>query len=163
MASKTELKALTMLRSIELTRDMETRHLRKLAAIAQEITFHEGEFIYRQGDKGKGLYLLQEGEVVIEMEVPGQNQVVMNYLGPGDFFGWSSLFPLEHKMAWTRALQSTRALMFEADSLRDACRLDHTLEYAIVRRAGRDMVNRIKATRHYLSRMVSQQIGIGAG
>ena len=163
MASKTELNALTMLRSIELTRDMETRHLRKLASIAQEIVFHEGEIIYRQGDKGKGLYLIQEGNVVIEMEIPGQDQVIMNDLGPSEFFGWSSLFPLEHKMAWTRASQSTRALMFEADLLRDACRLDHTLEYAIVRRAGRDMVHRIKATRHYLSKMVSQQVGIGAG
>lgn len=163
MASKTELRALTMLRSIELTRDMETRHLRKLASIAQEVAFHEGEIIYRQGDKGKAVYLIQEGEVAIEMDIPGQDQVVMNYLGPGDFFGWSSLFPLEHKMAWTRAFQSTRALMFDADSLRDACRLDHTLEYAIVRRAGRDMVNRIKATRHYLSRMISQQMGIGVG
>lgn len=163
MASKTELRALTMLRSIELTRDMETRHLRKLASIAQEITFHEGEIIYRQGDKGKAVYLIQEGKVAIEMDIPGQDQVVMNYLGPGEFFGWSSLFPLEHKMAWTRASQATQALMFDADALRDACRIDHTLEYVIVRRAGRDMVNRIKATRHYLSIMVSQQIGVEAG
>ncbi|MCB0208228.1 MAG: cyclic nucleotide-binding domain-containing protein [Anaerolineae bacterium] len=154
MASKTELKALTMLRSIELTRDMETKHLRKLASIAQETAFGGNEVIYRQGDKGKGLYLIQEGEIVIEMDIPGQPRVALNRLGSGQFFGWSSLFPIERKMAWTRAVQPTYALLFDARALQDACRLDHTLEFTIVRRAGRDMVERIKATRSLLGRMI---------
>ena len=154
MATKTELKALTMLRSIELTRDMETKHLRKLASIAQEITFRPNEIIYRQGNKGRGLYLIQEGEIVIEMDIPDQGHVILNVLGPGQFFGWSSLFPLERKMAWTRAIQPTYALLFDARLVRDACRLDHTLEFAIVRRAGRSMVDRIKTIRHHLVRMI---------
>ncbi|MCB0193882.1 MAG: cyclic nucleotide-binding domain-containing protein [Anaerolineae bacterium] len=154
MASKTELKALTMLRSIELTRDMETKHLRKLASIAQETTFDRDQIIYRQGDKGKGLYLIQDGEIVIEMDIPGQSHVVLNKLRSGEFFGWSSLFPLERKMAWTRAVQPTCALVFESRLLQDACRLDHTLEFTIVRRAGRDMVERIKSTRHLLGKMI---------
>lgn len=155
MASKTELKALTMLRSIELTRDMETRHLRKLAAIAREVTFDPNNIIYRQGDKGSGLYLIQEGEIVIEMDVAGDEYIILNRLGPGDFFGWSSLFPLERKMARTRVIRPTYALLFDARSLLDACRLDHTLEFAIVRRAGRDMVQRIKTTRYQLVKMIA--------
>jgi CRP-like cAMP-binding protein len=156
MTSKTELKALTMLRSAELTHDMETKHLTEMAAIATEVKFEENEIIYRKGSRGQALYLIEEGEIVIETDVPGQGQIVMNRLGPGQFFGWSSLFPSERKMAWTRATKPTWVIAFNANRLQAACRADHELEYAIVRRAGRDMANRIRATRQQLIDMLAK-------
>ena len=81
--------------------------------------------------------------------------MVMNRLGPGQFFGWSSLFPLERKLGWTRAIQPTQVIAFNADRLRSIWRADHELEYAIVRRAGRDMANRIKATRQQLAEVLA--------
>jgi CRP-like cAMP-binding protein len=150
MTSEIELKALTMLRSVELTHNMETEHLRKLASMASEVEFSEGEIIYHQGDTGRAVYLIEEGEVVVDIAVPGQGQVTINTFGPGQFFGWSSLFPSERKMAWTRALKPTRAIAINASQVRVACRADHGLEYAIIRRAARDMIDRIKACRQQL-------------
>lgn len=155
MTSKTELKALTLLRSTELTSDMETKHLRKLAAMATEVEFAEGEIIYSRGDLGKALYLIQDGEVIIETDIPGQGQVTLNVLGPGQFFGWSSLFPPERKMFCTRVIKPTQAIAINANQLRAAWQTDHDLEYAIVRRAGRDMARRIKATRQQLVDVVT--------
>jgi hypothetical protein len=54
-------------------------------------------------------------------------------------------------MAWTRAAEFTRAIAIDAAQLRSAWQADHTLEYAIVRRAGKDMANRIRATRQQLA------------
>jgi CRP-like cAMP-binding protein len=155
MTSKTEYKALKMLRSVELTGDMETEHLHKLASLAREVEFLEGEIIYCRGDMGKAVYLIEEGEVVIETDVPGQGPVTLNFLGPGQFFGWSSLFPSERKMASTRALEPTRAIAIVASQLRAAWQVDHYLENAIIRRAGRDMINRIKAMRRQLVDMLA--------
>jgi len=151
MSTKIELKALTMLRSAELTHDMETKHLKELAAIATEVNFAKDQIIYQKGSKGQALYLIEEGEVVIETDVPGQGLIVMNRLRPGQFFGWSSLFPFERKMGWTRAVRPTWVIAFNADRLRALWHTDHELEYAIVRRAGRDMANRIRATRQQLA------------
>ena len=147
MTYKVELKALTLLRSAELTRDMETKHLRKLASMASEVEFSAGEVIYQKGDMGRAVYLIEEGQVVVEMTVPGQGQVTINTFGPGQFFGWSSLFPSERKMAWTRAAKPTRAIAINASRLKAACQFDHNLEYAIVRRAARAMADRILANR----------------
>jgi CRP-like cAMP-binding protein len=110
MTSKFELQVLTLLRSVELTRTMDSKHLKILASVAQEKTFEADRLIYRRGDKGQAVYLIAEGEVVIEMEIPNYGLMVMNTLGPGDFFGWSSLFPSEHKMAWTRSTKQTGSL-----------------------------------------------------
>jgi CRP-like cAMP-binding protein len=153
MTTKTALKALTMLRSAELTADMDTKQLKEMAALATEVEFSPGEIIYEKGSTGRALYLIQEGEVVLEADVPGQGRVIMSRLGPGQFFGWSSLFPPERKMGWTRAVKPTQAIAFPADRLRASWRADHELEYAIIRRAGKDMANRIKATRQRLADM----------
>ena len=82
--------------------------------------------------------------------------VTLNVLGPGQFFGWSSLFPPERKMFCTHVIKPTRAIAFNANQLRAAWQTDHDLEYAIVRRAGKDMARRIKATRQELADAVTQ-------
>jgi CRP-like cAMP-binding protein len=129
---------------------METKHLQKLASMASETRFSEGEIIYQKGDMGRAVYLIEEGQVIVEVEVPGQGQVTINTFGPGQFFGWSSLFPTESKMAWTRAVKPTRAIAINASRLKAACQFDHNLEYAIVRRAARAMTDRILANRQQL-------------
>ena len=154
MTTKFEFKVLTQLRETELMQGMEAKHLKKMASIATELRFESNEIIYQKGMVGTAIYLIVSGEVVIETLVPGQGQVVMNKLGPGKFFGWSSLFPAERKMAWTRATQPTRVYAFNAVQLRDAFQADHTFEYALVRRAGQAMIDRIKATRQHLTQML---------
>jgi CRP-like cAMP-binding protein len=139
--------ALRILQSAELTRDMEMKHLCKLASMTCEMEFPEGEIIYRRGDMGQALYLIEEGEVVVEIDIPNLGLVAVNTFGPGQIFGWSSLFPFERKIGWTRATKPTRVLAINAHRLRAAFQFDHNLEYAVVRRAARAMVDRVKDCR----------------
>jgi CRP-like cAMP-binding protein len=129
---------------------METKHLRKLASIATEVEIPEGVIIYRPGDIGKSLYLIEEGEVVIEMDVPDQGLVTMLTVGPGELFGWSSLFPSERKMARARAVKLTKAIAIDASQLRQAWKTDYDLEYAVIKRIATVMADRIKITRRQL-------------
>ena len=154
MTSKFQLRVLTELRAAELMQGMESDHLKKMAAMAAELEFAADQIIYQKGAAGKAIYLIVSGRVVIETNVPYQGRIVMNTLGPGHFFGWSALFPAERKMAWTRALEATRVYAFNAVQLHDAFQADHTLEYALVRRAGRAMTDRIKDTRQQLTQML---------
>lgn len=153
MTSRTELKALTLLRSAPLTADMETKHLKKLASLAREVQFSADEIIYRKGDLGRALYLIEEGEVFIEAEVVGQDYVPTDRLGPGEFFGWSSLFPPARKLGQTRSAKPTRALAFYAEGVRLAMQADHNLEYGLIRRAGQAMIDRIKEMRQQLAEL----------
>lgn len=149
--TREELRALKLLRNNELTRDMETKQLRMLATIAREVEFEVDEVIYRQGDRGRGLYLIISGEVVIETKTPEHGYVILNRLEPGQFFGWSSLFPYEYKMAWTRASKPTRAFAFDAARIKEAEQSDQVLAYALARCAGKAMIERIKWTRKQLA------------
>lgn len=147
MTSKTELRILTALRSMESLHDLESHHLKKLASIASEQHFSEGEIIYREGDVGQAIYLIQAGEVVIDMEVPDYGRATVLTVGPGQLFGWSSLFPPRRKTARARVTKPTLAIVINASRLRDLFQADHELEHAITQRVTEIVADRVKATR----------------
>jgi CRP-like cAMP-binding protein len=151
MTTPLEQKILSQLRSAQLTSNMSSDHLMVLTSIAQEMDFTADEIIYEKGRIGQAIYLIESGQVAIETHIPNQGRLVLNTLGPGHFFGWSSIFPNESKMAWTRSTEPTTVLAFAAEPLLKAMQEDPRLEYALMRRASIDMTDRILARRQQLA------------
>ena len=56
-------------------------------------------------------------------------------VGPGEVFGWSSLFLERPKTASARAVEPTTALALDANRLRALCDLDPGLGYVLTRRS----------------------------
>jgi SulP family sulfate permease len=154
MTTKPQLRALSQLRANPLLHTMDSRHLKKLAAVAVEAEFGKNEIIYQRGQSGQALYLIEEGEVTIATDTPDQESVVLHTLGPGQLFGWSALFPQERKMFITRATRPTRVLLMPAEQIRAAWQADTSLEYALVRRGGEAMANRLMMIRQQLAAMM---------
>jgi CRP/FNR family transcriptional regulator len=150
------LKIVTALRSMELFHDLDTPHLHKLATIATEIDFPEGEIIYREGEAGKAIYLVQVGEIVIEMALTADNVITLFTIGPGQLFGWSSLFPARRKQARARAQEMTQAIVIDAGQLRHMFRSDHKLELAILNRMNQVIAERVYSARLQLAKALSQ-------
>jgi CRP-like cAMP-binding protein len=128
----TELKIVTVFESTEAFQNLDILHIHKLASVATETEFEEGEIIHHAGDAGKAIYLIQAGEVAVEMDVVDYGLIRLFTLGPGHLFGWSSLFPTRRKQARIRVLQSTQAIAINASQLRDLFQADHKLEQAVM-------------------------------
>jgi CRP-like cAMP-binding protein len=152
MTSQTELKLITALRSMAALHDLETSHLRKLASIAGELTFPADTIVYREGDVGEAIYLIQAGEVVIEMPAGEASFAPVCTLGPGQLFGWSALFPGRHKVARARVAKPARVIIIKADRLRNLFRSDHGLEHIINQRITEVVADRVKSTRRDLAK-----------
>ena len=150
MKTHTELETLTALRSNAITGELESKVLKKMATVTYEQKFSAEELVYNAGDLGRSLYIVRSGEVVIEMPVSDESWVPVLTLGPGDLFGWSSLFPAQRKNARARTTLATRLLAIDAQKLRELWQHDEDLEYAIVHLTSKIMVDRIKATRQKL-------------
>lgn len=150
MTSKDELRVLTALRVAPFTQGMKSKHIKKLASIAVEVKFRPDEVIFREGDEGRAIYLIEEGEIVVESHVAGLGQVTMLTLGPGELLGWSSLFPPRRKTSSAHAVKPTWAVAIDTDQLQEAFLTDHELETAIIRRVSDVIANRLKATRQRL-------------
>ena len=118
MTSQTILKVLRVFRSASLTRNLNTDVLHKLAAMSSELAFKEDQIIYRAGDIGESIYIVESGQVVIERDVPDHAPVTIHTLGPGQSFGWSSIYPHERWSATARAAKPTRVIAIKADRIR---------------------------------------------
>ena len=58
-----------------------------LRAVVREQTYAAGQEIFKEGDKGDGVYVVKEGLVEISGLVDQKVRLVFSQVGPGDIFG----------------------------------------------------------------------------
>lgn len=132
---------------MEFSQGLDSCHLTKLATMATQKTFEEGDIIFQEGDTGKMIYLVQDGCVAIYISVPGRGRVTILTVKSGRLLGWSSLFPPHHRMAGARAMLPTRVIAIDAAQLWKACNADHDLGYTVMCRVAEAITSRLIATR----------------
>jgi CRP-like cAMP-binding protein len=65
-----------------------------LAGIATLHELEEGTSLFNEGDREDYLYVLLEGQVVLEVEVPTRGKVPVYTAETLDIIGWSSMTPI---------------------------------------------------------------------
>ncbi|PYM95932.1 MAG: hypothetical protein DME04_03460 [Candidatus Rokuibacteriota bacterium] len=78
--------------------------------------FEPNEVIFREGDRGDWLYVVVEGEVAISRDVPGQGEVTLRTLGPGECFGEIALVSDQARSATARSRSSVNLLAVDRDA-----------------------------------------------
>jgi CRP-like cAMP-binding protein len=151
---RTDLRA--RLSVIDFAAGLGPAQLEKLSEIATPVQWEADVAIYHEGDPGSPLYAVEEGRVAIEVTMPGRGAVTLTTVGPGEVFGWSSLFYQRPKAAAARAVEPTRALALDATRLRALCDADPSLGYALTRRVLDVVSERLKATRIQLLDLFQQ-------
>jgi CRP/FNR family cyclic AMP-dependent transcriptional regulator len=72
-----------------------------------------GEVLFREGDVGDTMYVLQNGEIRITKEVKGEEKVLA-VLGPGEFFGEMAILNAKPRTATATAETESRVLVLGA-------------------------------------------------
>jgi CRP-like cAMP-binding protein len=127
-----------------------------LAQVASYALWAPGETVFREGSRGDSLYLVVEGSVAIEVAVPQRGRVRIATIGPGELFGWSSLFYEKPKTALAAVLTATRAVAFDAARLRAQCESDPEFGFRLTRIVLHLVSDRLKATRAQLIDMFAR-------
>lgn len=99
----------------------------RLLATARRARFKRGEVIFREGDPGDSVYLLETGRLAVHVSTPGGESAILNVLRPGDFFGELALLresPRRRRSATISALEAAQTLTFPGDVF-DALRQSH--------------------------------------
>ena len=87
---------------------------------ATEATWEAGEFLFHEGDPARSFYLLFHGKVALELGAPDRPKLTIQTVGPRDVLGWSWLVPPYRWRFDARAVKATRALVLDAEVLREA-------------------------------------------
>jgi CRP-like cAMP-binding protein len=104
------MKTEELLARVDLFRSLNKKHLSQVARLAERQQFAAGQIIVKQGDTGLGLYVIASGRVEAVQERAGAEALVLNTLGPGDFFGEMALLDDYPRSASVIAMEPTECL-----------------------------------------------------
>lgn len=104
-----------------------------LAKIAEEVESEQGEYFHQEDDDISKVYIIVEGEVSLLTTLPQQGkEVVINTLGTGDVFGWTSLLPPYTAGAGAKSGTNCKLIEFDADDLRAKFEDDYEFGYLMM-------------------------------
>jgi CRP/FNR family transcriptional regulator, cyclic AMP receptor protein len=131
-------------------RGMSREYLEKLASHTQWVTVTTGQYLGREHEAANAFYLIQSGQVAIEMATPHDGRVRLQTIAPGEVVGWSWLVPPHRWQFDARTLDPVQALALDAESLRWRCHHDPDLGYELLQRLVGVIASRLAATRRKL-------------
>ncbi|HKX17413.1 MAG TPA: Crp/Fnr family transcriptional regulator [bacterium] len=89
--------------------------LEKIAALLRRRRYRAGEPVFREGDPGTALYVVDTGEIRILLGGADGKEVVLSLLGSGEFFGELALLDGEPRSADAVATVPTELLVLPRD------------------------------------------------
>lgn len=107
--------------------------LEPLRQSAQSQSFNANDVIFKEGDPGSGLFVVQSGAVQISAMVgPGERRV-LSRLGPGDFFGEMAVLDNEPRSATASAENETTLCFIPRQNLLAALEASPKMAVSLVR------------------------------
>lgn len=102
------------LRGSVLFKDVSSKEVDMIIAVAQWRTIEQGQYVYRQGETDCHFYIVAQGEAELAMNVTGGGQFLVGHIGPGGHFGETALLTNSSNSLNVRALTSLSLLSFDA-------------------------------------------------
>lgn len=85
-----------------------------LQGVMRRAMFMEDQVIFRQGASADGLYVIVDGEVAVCRRLPGDDEVTICTLGPGEVLGDMAFIDRQLRSASARARKATRAYFLDS-------------------------------------------------
>ncbi|HMG62157.1 MAG TPA: cyclic nucleotide-binding domain-containing protein [Streptosporangiaceae bacterium] len=121
--------------------------LATLAGLCRHVAVPRGQRLFEEGSMASRFWLIDAGQVALDVFVPGQGLVQIERLGRGDVIGLSWMLPPYQWRFGAVATQRMQAFEFDAPAVRTACDADPALGYELSRRFTGIVVHRLQATR----------------
>lgn len=142
-----------LLANIPIFESLTDADIDALTARLEESTFDAGDVIFRQGDEGSSLFIIEEGAVEIAYG-EGSARVILATLYGGQYFGELSLFDGAPRSATATAVKPSCLIRLDRDDLRDFVNKNPAAALRIIE----EMSERLRQTNELMSRQVSRNV-----
>ena len=151
-SGKEETHIIEILRRIPVFEDLTKRELASIERILHKREYKQEEVIFRQGEPGVGMYIIEQGKVHILHE-PGNTRLAE--LGNGEFFGELALLDESPRSASAIAIDPSAILGFFQPDLFGLIERDPQLGVKIVMRLARSIGERLRRANEQLQKYES--------
>ena len=94
--------------------------------------YKDGEVIICEGEEGKCMYVIQEGEVEVFIRGDEGKEIRLGVRGEGEFFGEMAIFDRDVRSATVRALGEARVLTVDKKNFMRRVHEDPSLAFRLV-------------------------------
>lgn len=133
-----------------------------LEALAQKVThqkLEKDDVLFRRGDVGDALYIIDEGRVKIVRENEQGGELILNHCGPGEAIGEMSLFDQEPRSASIVAVTDSQVLELKRDAFFEL--LDQRPDVALI--LIRSISSRLRFASTYIEKAIEWSKKIAEG
>lgn len=127
-----------LLREVPLFSELSDTQLDSIAEVIQRRTFARGSSILKAGDNTASLYVVLQGKVQVLVSNRHGEEVILDILGPGDYFGEMGLIDDLPRSATVNARERCEILILSKrdfhESLKDNGKLAMALHRGLARR-----------------------------
>ena len=122
--------------------------LKRIEAIAKELSIEEGQEIFKEGEEAKAIYILKSGAVELVTMVENDFELPISILRePGDIFGAGVLVTPYQYTLTARCFNAGVLLKFEKSALQKLMKDDRDLSCVIMSNLAEYFLLRLKESR----------------
>jgi len=136
-----------ILRELSFTSSLSDSARARIGEIATLACFPVGSVLFREGGGNPNFFLIREGRVGLDMNVPGRGPVRILTLGPGDMVGWSALIGSGEMTTSAMALENTEVIVCPGKKLMELSASNHEIGYQFMNRVAMALAHRLTSTR----------------
>jgi CRP/FNR family cyclic AMP-dependent transcriptional regulator len=139
------------LKQSRVLRELNDRELAEVAKLGTLWERPAGTRVIREGSEAAGVYLLLAGRVQVRMTSRDGHEVVIDELGPGDMFGWSSVLDKSSFKAAIWTLDECTLVVIEGKKLRALFDANNHIGYRVVKEIAGVIASRLERLRSRLA------------
>ncbi len=128
-------------------RGMLDQHIARLSHVTRYITVPARFRLFEEGGTADRFWLIEAGQVALDVHIPGHGPVIIETLGRGEAVGWSWLFPPYQWQLGAVTMQPAQAFELDGRAVRRMCEADPVLGHELSHRFIAVVVHRLQATR----------------
>lgn len=145
---------LEALRSVPLFASLDDEAAKDLRSLLKERDVSSNTRLFRHGDKGDAMYLIESGRVRIFLQDEDKNDVTLAELAQGDFFGEMSLIDGRQRSADAQVVEDGRLAVLSRESFLAFVRKNPDVALAMLSA----LTNRLRRTDELLRSRVSKNV-----
>ena len=116
MSQPTTKMTLEALRSVPLFASLDDEAARELRNLLSDKNVPQNTRLFRQGDKGNAMYLIESGRVRISIRDDDDHELTLAELAQGDFFGEMSIIDGRQRSADANVIEDARLAILSRDA-----------------------------------------------
>lgn len=156
MSLKNEADLLTWLPSIAIFGGLEEATLKRIIKLLGVHQFHPESEICKQGESGRAMFLVREGEVVVCRDNEEGRRSKLVRMGPGEFFGEMTLIDIQKRSATVVAQKPSLLFSLSNRDLYCLYQEDVPGYVMVLQNICRELSRRLRVTNHRLQTMASE-------